>query len=43
MANAPECEIYLVDSDHNGELVATTSELSFTMKANSIILIKQKV
>ena len=42
MANPPECEIYLVDFEHNGELVARTRDLSFTMKANSIILIKEK-
>lgn len=35
-------EIYLVDSEHNGELIATTSHLEFDMKVHSMILIKEK-
>ena len=36
-----KCEIYLLDDDHDGELVNTTSDLSFTMRRNSCILIKE--
>lgn len=34
-------EIYLLDAEHDGELVSTTSDLAFTMKPNSCILIKE--
>ena len=34
-------EIYLLDDDHDGELVNTTGDLSFTMHRNSCILIKE--
>lgn len=37
-----EYEIYLVDSDHDGELVKTVKDLVFDMKNQSIILIKEK-
>ncbi len=37
-----EYEIYLVDEEHNGELVKTTADLTFTMKPNSFIMIKEK-
>ena len=37
-----EYEIYLLDSEHNGELVATTDKLEFNMKLHSAILIKEK-
>lgn len=37
-----EYEIYLVDEEHNGELVKTTSELTFTMKPNTFMMIKEK-
>ena len=34
-------EVYLLDEEHDGELVAKTSNLCFTMKPNSCILIKE--
>ena len=34
-------EIYLLDEEHSGDLVATTSNLTFTMKLNNTILIKE--
>lgn len=34
-------EIYLLDAEHNGELVKTTSDLTLTMNVNSCILIKE--
>lgn len=34
-------EIYLLDKDHSGELVATTKDLTFDMTPNSCILIKE--
>ena len=34
-------EIYMVDKDHNGELVTTTSDLTFNMPNYSFILIKE--
>ncbi len=34
-------EVYLVDETHNGELISTTEDLSFTLKPNSFILIKE--
>ena len=37
-----EYEIYLLDEEHNGELVATTDKLEFDMKLHSAILIKEK-
>ena len=37
-----EYEIYLLDGDHDGELVKTTKELAFDMKNQSCILIKEK-
>ena len=36
-----EYEIYLLDKEHDGELIATTSELQFNMKNHSVILIKE--
>ncbi len=35
-------EVYLLDEDHDGELVATTDNLKFTMQPNTCILIKEK-
>ena len=35
-------EIYLLDKDHNGELVKITDNLTFTMTPCSCILIKEK-
>jgi len=37
-----EYEIYLLDGDHDGELIKTTKELTFDMKNQSSILIKEK-
>lgn len=37
-----EYEIYLLDKDHNGELVKITDNLTFTMTPCSCILIKEK-
>ena len=37
-----EYEIYLLDSEHDGELIGTVSELKFAMKPCSCILIKEK-
>ena len=34
-------EAYLVDEDHDGELICTTEELEFDLKRNSILLIKE--
>ena len=34
-------EIYLVDENHSGELIATTKSLTFNMKCHSILLIKE--
>ena len=34
-------EIYLLDKDHDGELMGTTSELKFDLKADSCVLIKE--
>ena len=34
-------EIYALDNDHDGELVATTSDLTFTMPVCSALLIKE--
>ena len=34
-------EIYLLDKDHDGELVKTTDNLNFNMKVHSCILIKE--
>jgi len=39
---AGEYEIYLLDKDHDGELVSVTPDLTFTMDANTCILIKEK-
>ena len=39
---AGEYEISLVDCDHDGEVVGTVKELSFTLKRNSFILIREK-
>lgn len=36
-----EYEIYLVDETHNGELVKTTSDLAFSIKPNSCVLVKE--
>ena len=35
-------DIYLLDKDHSGELVATTEDLTFDMPVHSCILIKEK-
>ncbi len=37
-----EYEIYLVDNDHNGEMISTITNLELTMKPNTIVLIKEK-
>lgn len=37
-----EYEIYMVDEEHNGELIATKKELAFEMPIHSMILIKEK-
>ena len=34
-------EIYLVDEDHNGELVTTTSDLTFTIPVHTCMLIQE--
>ena len=34
-------EIYLLDNDHDGELIKTTSELNFTLGRHSCLLIKE--
>ena len=34
-------EVYLLDDDHNGELVGTVTETSFAMKCHSCILLKE--
>ena len=34
-------EIYLLDNEHDGELIDTTSDLSFNMKLHSCILVKE--
>lgn len=36
-----EYEVYLLDETHDGELIEKTNDLSFTMNANSCILIKE--
>jgi hypothetical protein len=37
-----EYEIYLLDEEHDAQLIAITKDLSFTMKVNSCIMIKEK-
>ena len=37
-----EFEIYLLDKDCDGELIKVTDELTFTMQANTCMLIKEK-
>ena len=37
-----EYEIYLLDEEHDGELVSTVNDLTFAMKPNTCILIKEK-
>ena len=37
-----EYEIYLLDDEHNGELIKTTNELKFDLKIQSAVLIKEK-
>ena len=37
-----EYEVYLLDRDHNGELVATTAELEFDMSVHTCIMLKEK-
>ncbi len=37
-----EYDVYLLDGEHNGELIKTTSELKFTMSVYSVIMIKEK-
>ena len=34
-------EIYLLDEEHDGELIKETNNLTFTLKNNSCILIKE--
>jgi len=34
-------EIYLLDADHDGELIKTTSDLKFNLKVQSCVLIKE--
>lgn len=36
-----ECEVYLLDEDHEAEKIATTSDFEFTMKRNSCIMLKE--
>ena len=36
-----EYEIYLLDEDHDAELIKTTKETAFTMQPNSCIMIKE--
>jgi len=42
LGQSAEYDVYLMDPDHKGDLVATTSDLSFTLKVHSTLLIKQK-
>ena len=35
-------EIYLLDAEHDGELIKTTAQLTFDMKVHSAVLIKEK-
>ena len=35
-------EVYLLDNKHDAELIKQTSDLSFTLKVNTAILIKEK-
>ncbi len=37
-----EYEIYLLDADHDGEMIEVTSDLTFTMKPLSVIMIREK-
>ena len=37
-----EYDIYLLDKDHDGELVKTTKDLSFDMPVNTVIKIVEK-
>ncbi len=37
-----EYEVYLLDKDHDGELVEVTGELSFDMLPNSCVLVREK-
>ena len=37
-----EYDVYLVDSDHNGELVMTTDSLKFEIPVHSILMIKER-
>ena len=36
-----EYEVYLVDADHDGELISTTKDLTFTLNPCSFILVKE--
>jgi len=36
-----EYEVYLLDAEHDAELIKTTDDLTFTMKVHSCIMIKQ--
>ncbi len=36
-----EFEVYLLDAQHDGELVATTKNTEFTMKCQSVIMLKE--
>ena len=37
-----EFDVYLVDKDHFGELIATTRELDFTLPVHSVLMIKER-
>lgn len=37
-----EYEVYLLDAEHDGALVSTTSELTFTLPVHTCLLIKEK-
>lgn len=37
-----ECEVYLLDAAHDGELIGVTDDLTFRLQANSCLLIKEK-
>ena len=41
MGRSGRYEVYLLDSEHNGELIETTSDLTFSMTPNSCIMIKE--
>lgn len=41
MGHLGRYEIYLLDGEHDGELIGTTSDLTFSMTPNSCIMIKE--